>query len=396
MKFNRSIHLLILNYEPQFSDGRIIRIKALANYLVNKSKKVFLYSLSDVQRRKQNNGLTHIEIKYPGMGLLSIPTMENENIKLIARSFHKLLSFISNLLYPDRFLFSIPKVYFWIRKEVKMSDTVFISVPWFSAMLLTLFPCWGKKSVQVILDYRDLWVNNPIFAKGVLQKTLAEWIENAALKKCSAVSVTTPAAVEYFKNKGVKAILVSNGISNQDSIEIADVKEMKYEPFKIGYFGNLGNQRDCTLLLKAIIDLKFNLVVYGKLDDSHLSICGPNYFGCVDRKESLLKAAKCAFLLVVIRKSENSDYAIPGKVYEYILLNKPILIYCPYDAVVLDYLKQISYPHFHIESEVSDNLDGRIANFLEFAENFDWSIFPQRFEVPIRENEFAKLNDYFN
>lgn len=396
MKLNKRIHLVLFNYEPQFSDGRIVRIKALANYLVANSKNVSLYSLSNVQRSQIKNGFVHFEIKYPGMGLLdtSAVTDQSRNIKAIL--LRRVLLSMSNWLYPDRYVFSIPKVYSGIRKEVEQGDTIFISVPWFSAMFLALFPYWRKQNVKLILDYRDLWVNNSIFAKGAMQKIFANWVENAALKRCDAVSVTTSAAVEYFEKKGVKAILVSNGISQSDAIEVEAIRDSKYEPFRVGYFGNLGNKRECTLLLKGIVEFGFSLVVYGKLDASHLSSCEQSYCGCVDRRESLLRAAECGFLLIVIRKSENSDYAIPGKVYEYVLLNKPILIYCPHDAIVLDYLKKISYPHFHIESEVEGNLNIKLGEFLEYAKYFDWSVFPKNYEVPIRENEFSKLNDYFN
>lgn len=400
MKTNKCVHLFLFEYEPQFSDGRIVRIKALVNYLASRGVPVCLYSLSDDQRIESDNGVTHFQIKFPGMGMVKCGNVAAPKTAR-ANFLRKIMLTIGRTMFPDRYVFSIPLVYWKLRKEVREGDTLIISMPWFSALLLTLFPIFSRRNVSLILDYRDLWVNNMIFVKGRLQSALASWLENAALRRCKAVSVTTTSAASYFEEKGINTILVSNGISQSDLMEIAAAKNSsaamhrpKNKPLLLGYFGNLGNRRECKKLLQRLIESGIELSVYGTLDPPHRSVCGQYFHGSVDRQVGLARAAECDYLLIVIRKSENSDYAIPGKVYESIVLMKPLLVFCPSDAIVLGYLREISYPHFHVDSEEVIDLVARLGEFLLYAKGLDKALLSRNYAVPIREHEFQKFEEY--
>ncbi|MDP2760787.1 MAG: hypothetical protein Q8O64_10375 [Sideroxyarcus sp.] len=388
------IHVIILNYEPQFSDGRVVRVKALVRYLALKGKDVYLYSFSNVSQTTKKDGFTHVEVKYPGMGML----MSDRPVGRESNVMKRMVLAISRVIYPDRYLFGIPLIHGRLQKNVSRGDALILSCPWFSVLLLALYPIVLRKKLKLILDYRDLWVNNPIFARGSVQRLIASWLEGVVLKRSCAVSVTTTSAAKYFEVKGARTILVSNGINLSDFSKISSINCQLSEDshrLKLGYFGNIGNKRDCKDLLQNIIDAKIELSLYGNLDLAHLVVCGQSYHGKLDRDESLLRASECSFLLIVIRKNENSDFAIPGKVYECILLRKPILLYCPSDALVLTYLVELSYPHFHVESEKNVDLHSCIQQFVIFSKSLDYSSLNKHYEVPIREHEFSKLDQLF-
>ena len=60
----------------------------------------------------------------------------------------------------DRYIFDVFRAFYILRKRITPADTIFISMPWFSVLLLGFLPC--KK---LILDFRDLLIGNPIFSK---------------------------------------------------------------------------------------------------------------------------------------------------------------------------------------------------------------------------------------
>ena len=313
--------------------------------------------------------------------------------------FSNLLKLISNLIFPDRYIFSLLAVSRKLRSELKEGQTLIISLPRFSPLILCAFPMLIPKGVNIILDYRDLWVNNKIFVNNFITKSLSGFIERRALSRCSLVMVTTDSAQEYFNTLGHDAIVISNGITKADIDNIYLLRQNSVistkSPSKImlGYFGNLGGNRDCKNLIYLLKDNKFRLSVYGNLDSDHLLACQDSYKGNLSRDECLIKSSHCDVLMVVIRKAENSDYAIPGKIYECVAFDKPIIIFCPSDAVALSYLQNINYPHFHIDSEdemiLNDNL---VAAINIFCKECVINHKDRYWEVPIRNKEYEKLH----
>ena len=391
------INILILEYEPLFTDGRVVRVKSLIDYLLSIGMDTSLFSLGENNNIQRNQGFVHHQIKYLAMRL--IPQEVSKKVPKHRLLFNDMLKLLSNLLFPDRYIFSLLTVSRRLRSVLNEGDTLIISMPRFSPLMLCAFPILIPEGINIILDYRDLWVNNKIFIRSFLTKALAGWIENRALSRCSLVMVTTDSAKEYFNGIGHDAIVISNGITQADMDNINMYRRNSINSTKLsneimlGYFGNLGGNRDCSNLLYLLKDNKFNISVYGNLDSDHLLACQDSYKGSLSREGCLIESSHCDVLMVVIRKAENSDYAIPGKIYECVAFDKPIIMFCPSDAVALSYLQEINYPHLHIDSEdvtvLNDKLVAAINTFYEECTKHHTD---REWEIPIRNKEYEKLH----
>ena len=129
------IHIIILNYKPDFNDGRVSRVSSLVDYLADKNKIINIYSLSGESNISQNGNVKHFQIKYPGLGFISLNKVTGK--ELSARA--KLTKYISKILYPDRYVLGSILIYKKLSKELSDNDTIFISVPWFSILFLLFF-----------------------------------------------------------------------------------------------------------------------------------------------------------------------------------------------------------------------------------------------------------------
>ena len=365
-------------------------MSSFADYLINLQKNVKIYSLSGENKVSKLNRLTHFQIKHFGLGAIDSSSATNNLLSSIVRFAKK----ISQFIYPDRYIFGSFLILKKLKNELKQNDVLFISVPWFSAMFILFFKFSMPKNLQVIVDYRDLWINNKLFSGGLVSNLISKKLERYLLKKTNLVLATTKPALNYFKSLDKQCVLVKNGITKE---EANTAKQFAYRTIKvskptIGYFGALGGKRNIVSLLQTILKKNLDLVVYGHLDMKHKFVCGNSYKGLVDRNIALNKSSKCDVLLISISKEENSLFAIPSKVYEAILLKRFILLYCPKEALILEYLKEIDYPHYHIESAEEFSLEA----FMKTLQSIELKKFmdQKEFEVPIRENEFDKLKEY--
>ena len=392
------VNILVFEYEPLFTDGRVVRVKSLINYLLDIGVQVSLFSLGDRNSVQRTNEFVHHQIKYPGMGRVN--KAGDSNAPRHNRWINDIIKSVGRLVFPDRYVFSLVSIVGRLRSELADGDILIISMPWFSSIILCAFPMLLAKRINMVLDYRDLWSNNPIFVHGAVRRLFARWIERRALSRARLVAVTTVGAKEYFARMGYHAIHISNGITQADMNGILKQCPNRIggtsntEPTVLGYFGVLGGNRDCLNLLKLLFENRLALRVYGRLDTEHLLACQDSFKGSLSREDCFVEASRCDALMVVIRKAENSDYAIPGKIYESIAMRKPIILYCPTEALALTYLRDIEYPHLHIDSEDDGIINySLITQILKFYGTYAGRELRGEWAVPIREREYERLLD---
>ena len=391
--------ILILTYEPIFSDGRVVRMKCFSEYLKNKGIPIALVHLSNetIDQYEGDNSRHHI--KYPGLGMGDVNSRKTSKTsgRLIS-----LMKYVSRRAFPDRFLFSFLAVSKKLKEISKPGDTLVVSMPHFSVMLMFINYRLVPKGIKVVFDYRDMWIGNDIFIRGKFQGWLAKKIESKSLSFADAIMVTTESAKQYFFEKKTSQVFtVTNGISTNDYEKIKGFnvaclphKIDNITDVRVGYFGNIGNRRNCMILFKTLIDMQVDLQVYGSIDKQHMELCGDSYKGTVSRESALEFASECDLLVVVIRVEEDSSNAIPGKIFEYMALKKPILAYCPDNALVVKVLRDYAYPHIFINSESQGrSLHSLEKSILNIFSNNDLSSVTDilKYDVPIREREFDKV-----
>ncbi len=397
-----NVTILILEYEPLFTDGRVVRMKFFSEYLRNKGAEVSIIHLSNTNFEKKENGITTYGLKYPGLSTVSrVRQSSSSNVSNLLFEF---IRKFSQLVFPDRYLFAVIQLSKKIRQICKAGNTLVVSMPRFSPLLIFCFDNLVPFKVNIIFDYRDLWVGNKIFVGNKIANWLAKKIEKKALSRAKGVMVTTNPAKRYFNKQDVEDVwLVRNGISIQDYDIIRSENQgrvLTKKPIEeelhdvvVGYFGNIGHRRNAEVLFKVLKSLNVDLRVFGVLDEKHRLICGESYKGSVDRKQALKEASHCDVLVVVIRAAEDSSFAMPGKLFEYMALNKPILLFCPPDALIAEWLSKYHYPHFLVNSELPDTgleiLDQELINLYRNSGN----IAVEKEAIPIREYEFNKVYD---
>lgn len=251
--------------------------------------------------------------------------------------------------------------------------------------------CLKKKYNKLIWisDYRDLWVDNPAH-KGLFPFDVIENIyEKKCIKKSDRLIVVSEAMRKYFENKypdkKSKIFVIENGYdvdllqrAKQDSVMVVDKKKT------IVYAGTLYEyRRNPDVLFKTVrkrkLDFKeaLEIIFYGNHETKRIlnnlfvryKECEGiiKYDGFISSEEILRKEYN-ADILLFIEDDRNNDGVFTGKIFEYMMLNKPILcIGVTPDSYVGAMLKKTGLCIFckndmeEIEKSLYDIINNKIA-----------------------------------
>jgi len=271
----------------------------------------------------------------------------------------KLSVFIrGNFLIPD------PRM-FWIRPSIKYLskylnendiDAIVSTGPPHSMHLIALGLKKRFPDIKWIADFRDPWTDIDFYSKLRLTKWADKKhrkLEKKVLTKADSVITVSPGcARDISKIANRKIEIVNNGYDPAD-FEFAEDKLDK--EFTISHFGAFNKDRNPVHLWSILQKLaeednsfKANLKIQliGQTDNTILeSIRNCNLYDNVCIIEhlphkkglSLLKSSQV--LLLPLNNAPNVMGILPGKMYEYLALKRPILAIGP---TIADYAKIIS------------------------------------------------------
>lgn len=387
-----NVHMVICAYDPPFNDGRVVRIKTLSKFLNKNGYNVNIYSFGSENKIIKQETETLYQVKFPGMGNIS-----NEKVK--KNKFFIISLVVSRLVFPDRYIVKLITLHNVIKKNIKEKDILIISGPWFSSFLILLSNFYSKQKLLIILDYRDLWSNNPIFTNK-LTSIIARYLEKIILKRVDLVLVTTESAKKLFNETYSNEVLViKNGVSTDDISLISNIKKNidvhsfdKDCPYVVSYFGTLGNKRRCDNFLKTLYDANTEIRLYGNIDFLHRNCVENSFKGNLNKIDMFEACLKSTFILIVIMEAEHDLYAIPGKIYETLAINVPIILYSRSESFVYKYLMKIEYPMAFFEIGIlysKEEVTQILNNALKLKNKNNLH------ELVIREQEFSKLIPFF-
>ena len=195
----------------------------------------------------------------------------------------------------------------------------------------------GKK---LVLDYRDAWGGNALFASNRRWKNaLNGWLEKRILARASLVLATTPAMAADLRERGAAVELLYNGFDREDLRQVAP---RPLSPGKLNcvYLGGFDGHRTAAYFVRALDGLEE--AVRERLAFHFVGPNGPqeaarlgevqgtevHLHGSVPHGEALRFLLAADLLLIFIYPEEDSDRAIPGKIFEYLAAGKPILAFC--------------------------------------------------------------------
>ena len=349
------IHIIIANYKPEFSDGRVQRVSGLEEYLSNANIDYVVSSFGSTASKNRNvRKYTSFVLRYfHQVNNSQAPLKPSFSLKIALRSFIK--KFFLKACIPDVFIFDVILNYRKMRAHVQDNSIVIISVPWFSPLLYSgIF-----RNSHLILDFRDLYIGNKTFSTIAL---FDKFLFNFAVRHSNEIWVTTQAAKNSLDSMvEIPVQVVPNGVS---PTVISEILPRTHETLKedtnltIGYFGNLGGQRIFTNFFERLIAYKeVDLIGAGNFDEAHSAVFRSAYLGFLSKSELYQTMASCDLILVCITSTEHAEFAIPAKIYEGLCFGCPIILNAPPNSAAQNLLEEIDYPFLLLNSSSDVQLE---------------------------------------
>lgn len=273
-------------------------------------------------------------------------------------------TFVEKLMLYVRGNFFIPDARKnWIKPSVKfLSDyikkhkieTIITTGPPHSLHLIGL-ELKEKLGIKWLADFRDPWTTigyHKALKLTASSKQEHKELERKVLNSADEVIVTSNHTKQEFKTKTKQPITVITNGYDVHSVRA----EGKDEKFTFAHIGSLLSDRNPNILWKAISELitgnetfsnAFQLNLIGVVSDDvvesiidnglkeHL-----NVIGYVNHDEAVAFQQKSRVLLLIEIDSEDTKAIIPGKLFEYIVSETPILFIGPKDSDVEQIIEQ--------------------------------------------------------
>ncbi|WP_111307070.1 glycosyltransferase family 4 protein [Confluentibacter sediminis] len=214
-----------------------------------------------------------------------------------------------------------------------------------------------KKTLGVrwLADFRDPWTTIGYHKKLKLSKTSKEKhkaLEKEVLNSADTIIVTSYITKTEFENITNQPIsVITNGYDNETVNYVSlDTK------FSLSHIGSLLSERNPEILWQVLQDLSEELK--GFKEDLQVNFIGSvseniiesinnhnltdsvNNIGYVSHKEAVAYQKKSQVLLLIEIDSEETRCIIPGKLFEYMVSNRPIVALGPKDSDVEKIIKE--------------------------------------------------------
>ena len=198
-----------------------------------------------------------------------------------------------------------------------------------------------KFNIPWLADFRDPWTNidfyQDLMLTGFADKKHHR-LEQKVLKKADLITTVSTNWAKDFKKLGATNIeVVTNGFDTDDFSVLSGSKSGKFE---ICHLGSMNKDRNPGVLWNVLADLcksiegfKENLkitflgftdyAVTKSLEDEGL-LGFTEMVKYLPHKEVLQKAKKASILLLPLNNTPNVNGIIPGKLFEYLALKRPI------------------------------------------------------------------------
>ncbi|AXO79379.1 glycosyl transferase family 1 [Olleya aquimaris] len=286
-------------------------------------------------------------------------------------------------------------------------DTIITSGPPHSLHLIGL-QLQQKLGVKWIADFRDPWTSIGYHKQLKLTKTSAKKhknLEYKVLNSANQIIVTSPSTKTEFEQITNQPIsVITNGYDKEEVV----VNQLD-KKFTLSHIGSLLSKRNPEVLWKVLQDLKqedqdfanqFQLNLVGSVGEEILQSIAKfdltnslNNVGYLTHIEAIEYQKKSQLLLLIEINSEDTKAIIPGKIFEYMVANRPIIAIGPKGADVASIIKDTNTGVFFNYQEY-EALKQTIKNHFEAYKNNNLSTNPvglQRFSRRQLTKKLASL-----
>ena len=269
--------------------------------------------------------------------------------------------------HPSKYFRSIDKTIFSLytlnnlKKLKKLSgkfDIVISSYKPIASIILGIFYKINNKKSKLFIEQRDLISlfgrKKRIFPLHIIDKTIDKFFLSFA-DEIIVVSPSSMRKADVFYKK--KTNLIFNGID-----KLKNYHKPIFDKIKILYAGNLSSVRNLNRICKHIITCEKDIELIIASKENPKFFGGDHdfikYKGFVnrDKLDTLIKEVN--FLLILEGFDSDSEENIPGKLFEYLSFNKPIMANCSENSEIMKILS---------ETQAGKNIN-KFSDFIDYIE----------------------------
>jgi hypothetical protein len=355
--------LIISYYFPPCGGIGVLRCLKIAKYLRNFGWEPIIYTAEDAHYPSYDYG--NFKDIPEGITILKQPIFEpytfykkftkqapnaNANNALVATAGkrdwkHNLAVWIrSNFFIPDARAFWIkPSVNFLLKyiAENKI-DAIFSDGP---PHTNTMIACKLKQKTGIawLADFQDPWTQVDYYQRLHLTKwadAKHKQMEQEVFKNADQITIVSEVWKKDLEKIGAKNVSVL--VWGYDEDDFATLVRQPDKKLTITHAGLLGDDRNPALLFESIAELcqelgndfkqLIEIQLIGQVDSSIIesyTTCGiaPNItlISQIERKEALQYIINSQVLLLLLNQADNAMGRIPGKLFEYLAVQRPIM-----------------------------------------------------------------------
>lgn len=323
-------------------------------------------------------------------------------------------SFLDKFLLYIRGNFFIPDARVgWVKPSVSYLENYLIANP--VDLIITTGPPHSlhliglelkkKLNCKWLADFRDPWTTIGYHKELKLTQASKEkhlQLEREVLNSANHILVTSPTTKKEFSKLTTKSISV---ITNGYDVEYIEKKPMDSK-FSIAHIGSFLSDRNPRIFWKALSELikenkdfrdDFELKLIGKVSQEILDVISEfklsdylNNLGYLSHNEALIQQKSSQVLLLVEINSDETVGIIPGKLFEYMAAERPILAIGPEDADFAQIIKETNSGTF-FTYEQKDEIKEQILKLYDLYKQNELKVYAMGLQYYSRKKLTEKL-----
>ncbi len=311
-----------------------------------------------------------------------------------------------NLFIPDARIFWVKPSTKFLKKYCidNQIDTIITTGPPHSVHLIGL-KLKEKIGAKWIADFRDPWTTIG-YHKALKLSSYAskkhKKLEQKILNSCDKILVTSPSTKNEFEISTSKPIHV---ITNGYDVENISKKPLD-EKFTLAHIGSLLSARNPLILWESLSEIllenenfahDFQLKLIGAVSSEVIETIQKfhlenyvNHMGYISHDEAL-KEQRCSQIVLLIEiDSKETQCIIPGKLFEYLVSERPIIAIGPKNADFEQIIKETNTGSFCTYQE-KEKLKTIILEYYQLYLDNNLKVYPVGLQKYSREKLTAQL-----